>query len=249
MENRIDKAKPNTVLIIEDDREIASIVAVNLEDLGLETERITDGKTGLRRALEGTWALIILDLMLPQLDGISVCSRIRDTDPHTPILMLTAKADEIDRVLGLELGADDYMTKPFSLRELTARVRALLRRSRTGASAVGAQPHQPEICIGDLSVDFERHKVILGGSVVELTVKEFDLLGLFVRNPGRAYSRADLLNLIWGYQFEGYEHTVNTHINRLRNKIEEDPGHPKYLKTVWGVGYRFAETAEFPPCS
>ena len=237
----------DTVLIVEDDREIATVVSMNLADLGLRTEHVTDGKTGLQKALQGGYALIILDLMLPQLDGITVCTRLRETDPLTPILMLTAKTDEIDRILGLELGADDYMTKPFSVRELSARVRALLRRANAGAAADADADGQSRARIGDLTVDFDKHKVTLGKAVVELTLKEFDLLSLFVRNPGRAYSRADLLNLVWGYQFEGYEHTVNTHINRLRNKIEEDPSHPVYLKTVWGVGYRFAEGSEFSP--
>ncbi|MBT3271997.1 MAG: response regulator transcription factor [Spirochaetales bacterium] len=234
----------NTAIIIEDDREIAAIVATNIQDLGLETEQVSDGASGLKKVLNGSYSLVILDLMLPQLDGITVCKRIREKDPYTPILMLTAKAEEIDRVLGLELGADDYMTKPFSVRELKARVRALLRRAGTGLAPAETEVSRGEILIGALSVDLEKRKVVLGEVLLELTVKEFDLLELFISNPGRAYSRADLLNLVWGYQFEGYEHTVNTHINRLRNKIEADPAHPVYLKTVWGVGYRFAENTE-----
>jgi DNA-binding response OmpR family regulator len=234
------------VLVIEDDREIAAVVSMNIEDMGLKAERAADGQAGLRKALEGGYALIILDLMLPKLDGISVCTGIREQDPHTPILMLTAKAEEIDRVVGLELGADDYVTKPFSVRELMARIRALLRRAQAGGASAGDALGRSVVQISELTVDFEKRKVTLGSKVVELTVKEFDLLGLFVRNPGRTYSRADILELVWGYQFEGYEHTVNTHINRLRNKIEADPAHPKYLKTVWGVGYRFAEASEFP---
>jgi DNA-binding response OmpR family regulator len=234
----------NTAIIIEDDKEIAAIVATNIQDLGLETEQVGDGATGLKRVLDGSYSLVILDLMLPQFDGITVCKRIREKDPYTPILMLTAKAEEIDRVLGLELGADDYMTKPFSVRELKARVRALLRRAGTGLAPAEKERSRGEILIGTLAVDLEKRKVVLGDVLLELTVKEFDLLELFISNPGRAYSRADLLNLVWGYQFEGYEHTVNTHINRLRNKIEADPAHPVYLKTVWGVGYRFAESTE-----
>jgi len=234
-----------TVLIVEDDREIAQVIAMNIEDLGLEAEHVTDGRTGLNKALEGSYVLIILDIMLPMMDGISVCTQIREKDSQTPILMLTARADEIDRVLGLELGADDYMTKPFSLRELTARIKALLRRSRSSHNAEAGSNVQPGLSIGELSVDFNKRKVLLHGKVIEVTVKEFDLLSIFVRNPGRAFSRAELLNLIWEYQFDGYEHTVNTHINRIRNKIEEDAAHPKYLKTVWGVGYRFAEPEEF----
>jgi two-component system alkaline phosphatase synthesis response regulator PhoP len=231
----------DTILVIEDDPEIASVVVMNIEELGLKAEHAADGQTGLRKALSGEYGLVVLDLMLPKLDGLAVCSGIREKDPHTPILMLTAKAEEIDRVVGLEIGADDYLTKPFSVRELMARIRALLRRSQAGTAPAGARSL---IRVGGLAVDFEKRKVTLGEKLVELTVKEFDLLGLFVRNPGRAYSRGDILNLVWGYQFEGYEHTVNTHINRLRSKIEADPAHPKYLKTVWGVGYRFAEHGE-----
>jgi DNA-binding response OmpR family regulator len=232
-----------TVLIIEDDRDIADVVALNLRDLGLQTECAVDGATGLQKALEKDYALVILDIMLPRLDGLSVCTRIRAKDPLTPILMLTAKSEELDRVVGLEIGADEYVTKPFSVRELMARVKALLRRSRAGREE-DASGRPPSITIGELVLDFRKRRVTRGGDLVELTVKEFDLLALFSRNPGRTYSRADLLDLVWGYQFEGYEHTVNSHINRLRAKIESDPGHPVYLRTVWGIGYRFAEPAE-----
>ena len=186
--------------------------------------------------------------MLPQLDGISVCRRIRERNPYTPILMLTARSEEMDRVLGLELGADEYITKPFSVRELMARVKALLRRVETdreaaSGKAAGGQAGG-QVRVGEITIDFEKRKVTLAERTVELTVKEFDLLALFARNPGRTYSRTDLLNLVWGYQYDGYDHTVNSHINRLRSKIEEDPGQPRYLKTVWGIGYRFAEPAE-----
>lgn len=237
--------KPDRVLIVEDDSEIAAVVSMNLEDIGLQSEHVVDGKKGLIRALEGGFSLVILDIMLPGLDGVSLCKRIREQDSLVPIMMLTAKADEIDRVLGLELGADDYMTKPFSVRELTARVKALLRRSRASAPSLPESSVTPPVVIGGLSVDTVLRKVILNNNTIELTVKEFDLLDLFIRNPGRAFSRSELLTKIWGFQFEGYEHTVNTHINRLRNKIEEDPSHPVYLKTVWGVGYRFADLSEF----
>ncbi|HAK46212.1 MAG TPA: DNA-binding response regulator [Spirochaeta sp.] len=240
-----DSTNGSRILIIEDDREIAGLVSINLEDLGLSVTRVHDGLDGLKAALSGEWDLVILDIMLPGMDGISVCKRIRETDPYTPILMLTARAEEIDRVLGLELGADDYMTKPFSIRELTARVKALIRRAKTSRPQTADLPADSEIVrIGELELDFTKHKASLGSDVLELTVKEFELLGLFARNPGRAYSRADLLNLVWGYNFEGYEHTVNTHINRLRNKIEKDPAKPEYLLTVWGIGYRFAEISE-----
>jgi len=230
------------VLIVEDDSEISKILSVNIEDLGLRTVISDNGKEGLKEALSGQFALIILDIMVPLLDGISLLRELRKVDVHTPVLMLTARDSELDRVLGLELGADDYMSKPFSIREMTARVKALLRRSRL--SEERSDDRENLLSIGPLTLDPLKRKAILKGENVELTVKEFDLLSLFMKNPGRAYSRSDLLNLIWGYQFEGYEHTVNTHINRLRAKIENDPGQPEFLKTVWGVGYRFADENE-----
>lgn len=236
--------EPDTVLIIEDDRDIADVVAMNLADLGLRTEKVSDGPAGLHKALEKEYALVILDIMLPRLDGLSICTRIRARDPRTPILLLTAKSEELDRVLGLEIGADEYVTKPFSVRELMARVKALLRRARSGREEEGSAGRPQVVTTGELSMDFGKRRVTKAGALVELTVKEFDLLALFARNPGRTYSRTDLLDLVWGYQFEGYEHTVNSHINRLRAKIETDPGRPRYLRTVWGIGYRFAEPAE-----
>jgi DNA-binding response OmpR family regulator len=161
--------------------------------------------------------------------------------------MLTAKSEEVDRILGLELGADEYVTKPFSVRELTARVKALLRRVRADRESLSGRAAGGRIELGELALDLQKRRVTLQGRPVELTAKEFDLLALFARNPGRAYSRPELLAQVWGYQYEGYEHTVNSHINRLRGKIERDPGHPVFLRTVWGVGYRFAEPAELKP--
>jgi len=230
-------------LIIEDDDDIADVVSLHLKDLGLTAERAVDGRAGLQKALENRYSLVILDLMLPKLDGLAVCARIREKSPATPILILTAKSEEFDRVLGLEIGADDYVTKPFSVRELVARIKALLRRVQVDKDAASSA-EKGRIEIGALVLDFEKRKVTREGATIDLTVKEFDLLALFARTPGRTYSRTDLLNLVWGYQFEGYEHTVNSHINRLRGKIETDPGHPRYLRTVWGVGYRFAEASE-----
>jgi DNA-binding response OmpR family regulator len=234
-------------LIIEDDEDIADVVSLHLKDLGLSADRARDGRTGLQKALENHYALVILDLMLPKMDGLAVCARIREKDPALPILMLTAKSEEIDRVLGLEIGADEYVIKPFSVRELMARVKALLRRVQADRDAATAVTEKGRIEFGALTLDFDKRRVTREGVTVELTVKEFDLLALFARTPGRTYSRTDLLNLVWGYQFEGYEHTVNSHINRLRGKIEADPGHPRYLRTVWGVGYRFAEAEELAP--
>jgi two-component system alkaline phosphatase synthesis response regulator PhoP len=234
----------NRILLIEDDREIANIISMHIEDLGMSVDIIRDGRLGLEKALNLEFALVILDIMLPGLDGLSVCKQIREKNPVIPILMLTAKSEEIDRVVGLEIGADDYMTKPFSVRELVARIKALLRRAQAGRDTLSGTVKQDIIQFEQFILDPEKRKVTLKGKTLELTVKEFELLDLFIRNPGRTYSRDNLLKLIWGYQYEGYEHTVNSHINRLRMKIEEDAGKPRYLKTVWGVGYRFTELEE-----
>jgi DNA-binding response OmpR family regulator len=229
------------VLIIEDDPNISNLVEIHLKDLGYQLDRAGDGESGLEKALNGKYSLIILDLMLPKMDGLSVCKRIRSENEYLPILMLTSKSEELDKVLGLELGADDYITKPFSIREFIARIKAMFRRLEVDQEKI-AQHSQPQILnFGDLVIDFEKRKVSLSGKVLELTTKEFDLLALFAKNPGRTYSRNDLLDQVWGYQFSGYDHTVNSHINRLRGKIEKDPSSPQFIKTVWGFGYRFVE--------
>ncbi len=244
--NGTDTLTKTTILVIEDDPDIADLLRIHLSDLGYSVERAEDGKTGLDKALNGNHALVILDLMLPILDGLEVCKRIRARDRHLPILMLTAKSEELDKVLGLELGADDYLTKPFSLRELIARVKALFRRIEIAQENTQQDTTQP-LHFGDLVIDPEKRKVTLRAQTLELTAKEFDLLMLFAQHPGRAYSRQELLDLVWGYQYAGYSHTVNTHINRLRSKIEDDPSAPRYVKTVWGLGYRFAEQEELLP--
>jgi DNA-binding response OmpR family regulator len=192
-------------------------------------------------ALErASYSLIILDLMLPELEGLELCRRLRARPDYTPILMLTAKSSELDRVVGLELGADDYLTKPFGIRELLARVKALFRRmDAMGASGPSAAPERIEI--DELIIDVEKRKVSSKHGPVELTAKEFDLLVQFARHPGRVYTRSQLLDLVWGYGHESYQHTVNSHINRLRAKIEKDPAKPRYIMTVWGVGYKFSE--------
>lgn len=233
-----DTQEQQSVLIIEDDPELSEVIAINLRDMGFATVRAADGRTGLRRALEEEHALVILDVMLPAQDGFTVCARLRQANPGIPVLMLTARSEESDRIRGLETGADDYITKPFSMRELMARVKALLRRAKIEKDGSGS------ITCGDLTLDLDKRKVHLKGREVELTAKEFELLRLFTRNPGRTYARTDLLTLVWGSRFDGFEHTVNSHINRLRSKIEADPGKPRYLKTVWGIGYRFAEPSE-----
>lgn len=226
------------VLVIEDDRDIADLVALHLREEGCTVELMHDGQEGLAAAQRQPYDLIILDLMLPGLDGLSVCRELRRGPRYFPILMLTSKSAEIDRVLGLELGADDYLTKPFSIRELVARVNALFRRVEAiGRSADAAPP--PVIVIGDMRIETDKREVTLRGDSVELTAREFDLLLYFARHPGRVFTRAQLLDQVWGYGHEGYEHTVNSHINRLRAKIERDPANPQYVLTVWGVGYKF----------
>lgn len=233
----------NTILLVEDDQEIADLLKYHIQDMELQLDVAADGETGLRKALENEYELVILDIMLPKMDGLEVCKRIRREKRSLPILMLTAKSEEVDKILGLELGADDYMTKPFSIRELFARIKALRRRM----SAIKEDQRQDEkdvVQLGALTLDPTKRKVTVDGETVLLTAKEFDLLNLFATNPGKAFSREQLLNTVWGYQFSGYEHTVNSHINRLRAKIEKDPANPVYIKTVWGIGYRFAEPEE-----
>jgi DNA-binding response OmpR family regulator len=234
----------NHVLLIEDDPDIADLVEIHLKDLGYTLDKATDGQEGLIKATHGQYDLVILDLMLPRLDGFEVCKRIRAQNTYTPILILSARTEELDKVLGLELGADDYLTKPFSIRELVARIKAIFRRMEVDARNVSsAQPPQ-QLVYDDLTIYPQKRKVVLGGAPVELTAKEYDLLMLFATHPGHTYNRRELLDLVWGYQFDGYEHTVNSHINRLRSTIEPDTSEPRYIKTVWGVGYRFTETEE-----
>ena len=229
------------ILLVEDDRDISRLVKLHLEDLGYQVEVAADGSAGLDLAMSGRHDLVILDLMLPGVDGLEICRHLRTRSDYTPILMLTAKSAEVDRVLGLEMGADDYLTKPFSIRELVARVKALFRRVR----ALGAaEDDSGVIRVGAMSIDTERRKVTLENGPVSLTAKEYDLLHHFASHPGRVYTRAQLLDQVWGYGYEGYEHTVNSHINRLRGKIEADPANPRYVLTVWGVGYRFAEAED-----
>ncbi|MFH4965243.1 response regulator transcription factor [Gaetbulibacter sp. M235] len=231
----------NTVLIIEDDTHIVELLTIHLQDLDCKIISAHDGKQGLELAMNGQYDLIILDLMLPKLNGIEICRRIRQNNFHTPILMLTAKSEEIDKVLGLETGADDYITKPFSIREFIARVKVIFRRKENNAHLKDNLSTSSIISFGNLLVDIDKRKVMVNDSRIELSPMEFDLLVLLISNPGKSFSRKRLLKLVWGYDFEGYEHTVNSHINRLRGKIEEDASNPKYILTTWGVGYRFNE--------
>ncbi len=226
------------ILVIEDDADIARLLEIHLKDIAFEVELTNDGDAGLRAATRGGYDLIILDLMLPGIDGLEICRKLRGGSINTPILMLTAKSSELDRVLGLELGADDYITKPFSLIELQARVKAIFRRIEL-AQGNPAQADAERIAIHDLVIEPASRSVNVAGRVVDLTATEFDLLLHFASHPGRVYSRAQLLDLVWGYGHDGYEHTVNSHINRLRKKIEKDPARADYIQTVWGVGYKF----------
>ncbi len=225
------------ILIIEDDPEIIKLLEIHLTDLIYVTSKAMDGEQGLNMALENDYDLILLDLTLPTMDGVEICKRLRNKK-NTPIIMLTAKSEEIDRVLGLEIGADDYITKPFSIRELLARIKAVLRR--TEIKEIKEQ-NTSSITAERLHIDIEKRKVLLDNQKIELSPKEFELLVLMASNPGRNYTRNELLNMIWGYNFEGYEHTVNSHINRLRAKIESDMANPNFILTTWGVGYKFNE--------
>ncbi len=225
------------VLVVEDNAEIANLIQMHLQDIYCDTDIASDGATGLAMFEKGNYELVILDLMLPVMDGLELCKRLREKNKLIPIIMLTSKSSELDRVLGLEIGADDYMTKPFSIPELLARVKAQFRR----LNALETPSQQEHIKRGALVIDMEKHSAQINTTRLDLTAKEFDLLSFFAAHPGRVYSRMELLNQVWGYSYEGYEHTVNSHINRLRAKIEEDPAKPKHILTVWGVGYKFNE--------
>ncbi|WP_296698862.1 response regulator transcription factor [Algoriphagus sp.] len=225
------------VLIVEDDPNISDLIQIHLNDLNYQTQVRNNGRLGFEEANSNKFDLIILDIMLPEMDGIAICQRLRALDNFTPILMITAKSEEIDKVIGLESGADDYITKPFKIREFIARVKAIMRRQ--DQFALLAEKDVKQMRFNSLEIDEKKRKVLLDQKRLELTPKEFDLLLLMARNPGRSYSRGELLELIWGYDFSGYEHTVNAHINRLRAKVEQDPNNPSFILTTWGVGYRF----------
>jgi len=229
-------AEGRRILVIEDDPDISHLLEINLRDSAFRVDVVNNGVEGLQRASNLVYQLIVLDLMLPGLDGLEICKRLRGQAITVPILMLTAKTSEFDRVLGLELGADDYLTKPFSVMELQARVKAILRR--VDISSRSAATDDETIASASLLIDVGGRNVSINGRAVELTAKEFDLLIHFANNPDRVFRRAELLDSVWGYGHDGYEHTVNSHINRLRAKIENDPTHPELIVTVWGVGYK-----------
>jgi len=236
--NGCPAAASRRVLVIEDDPDISHLLKINLADIAFEVDVASSGLDGLERARREDYCMIVLDLMLPGMDGLEVCRRLRGDAKSTPILMLTARSSEFDRVLGLELGADDYLAKPFSVKELQARIRAILRRVEPARQA----PSDDErIVHRSLAIDVARRSVTVADAAVDLTAREFDLLLHFARHPGRVYNRQQLLDHVWGYSHSGYEHTVNSHINRLRKKIEPRPEQPQFIETVWGVGYRFGD--------
>lgn len=224
------------ILVVEDQLDINELIALNLQTQHYQVTRCFNGLQGYQLAQKEPFDLIVLDIMLPDMDGLQICQKLRASEVHTPILMLTAKKSEIDRVVGLEMGADDYLTKPFSVRELLARVKAQLRRAAFSQDQQGEQ--STCIAMGELYIDISKRLVQLRKQELCLTAKEFDLLVFLAQSPGQVFTRERLLNAVWGYQHSGYEHTVNSHINRLRNKLEDDPGNPVYVRTVWGVGYK-----------
>jgi len=228
------------VLIVEDDPDIADLIRVNIQELGIETEHLADGQAALDKALAEDFTLLMLDVMLPNVSGLDICRKVREAKPEQAILMLTAKISETDRVLGLELGADDYMTKPFSVRELQARVRSQLRKAHILQQKNQTQQKQEQqiLKLGRLTIDQDTHEARLTDNPLDLTATEFDLLYYFARHPNQVFSRSQLLEAVWGYHHSGYEHTVNSHINRLRAKVESDATNPQIVQTVWGVGYK-----------
>mgnify|MGYP001827858903 FL=1 len=224
------------VLVVEDEQDIAELLALHLRDINCEVTLAADGHEGMRQAFLRDWDLVILDIRLPGPDGLSICRALRRESRYLPVLMLTSKSSELDRVLGLELGADDYVTKPFSVSELMARVKAIFRRVESLEKRL---PGSGEVLsIGPLEIDTSGRQVFVNGETMALTAREFDLLLHFARHPGHVFSRAQLLDSVWGYGHDGYEHTVNSHINRLRSKIEPDTDSPAFIVTVWGVGYK-----------
>jgi len=234
--------KNKKIILIEDNKDISQLVELHLKDIGLSVDVFMDGSEGWKNIQQNQYDLVILDIMLPGMDGLEILKNIRHSiKNYCPILMLTSRSSEMDRVLGLELGADDYLTKPFSLMELVARVKALLRRQDAMNSS---KPQQENLKFNGLTINTKTRDVLKQQVKLELTAKEFDLLLYFARHPGQVFGRMQLLDKVWGYGHEGYEHTVNSHINRLRGKLETDPASPEFIKTVWGVGYQFNATVE-----
>ncbi len=229
------------LLVVEDDDALRDLLARRFEDAGYAVETAATGPDALAAVAAAPPDLVLLDVMLPGLDGLDVCRRLRADHALLPILLLTARADELDRVVGLEVGADDYITKPFSVQEVVARVRAALRRSRAVSERLGQDPAPADvIAVGPLRIDAGRREVTRAGAPVHLTVREFDLLLFLARHAERPFTRAQLLEGIWGITYEGYDRTIDSHVQRLRAKIEADAGNPLVVRTVWGVGYKFS---------
>ena len=222
------------ILVVDDERLLVKGIKFNLENEGYQVECAYDGLSAVELAREGKFDLIILDLMMPEIDGLEACVRIREFS-NVPIIMLTARSEDTDKIIGFECGADDYITKPFNILELKARIRAMLRRASGGVQGKAAS----QITVGDLTLDTEQRVAIRDGETVELTAKEYDLIELLMKNPRRVYSRENLMNVVWGYSYTGDYRTVDVHIRRLREKLERKPAEPEYIMTKWGVGYYF----------
>jgi len=231
----------DNILVVEDEQDIADLIKLNLEELSLDVTHSLTGEKALELTSTNSYDVILLDVMLPGISGLDVCRQLREQKPEQAILMVTSRDSELDRVLGLELGADDYMTKPFSMRELQARVRSLLRRAHLLNNM--KKPVESEEClkVGNLQIDHLSHRATLAGEEIDLTSTEYDLLLYLASHPEQVFSRSQLLSSVWGYHHSGYEHTVNSHINRLRSKIEKDATNPEIVQTVWGVGYKFCK--------
>ncbi len=226
------------VLVVDDEKLIVKGIRFSLEQDGMEVDCAYDGEEALRMAQETAYDMILLDIMLPKLDGFEVCQQIREFS-DMPIVMLTAKGDDMDKILGLEYGADDYITKPFNILEVKARIKAIMRRTSAGAHK---QENPKVIETGELRLDCESRRLFILGREVNLTAKEFDLLELLVHHPNKVYGRENLLNLVWGYEYPGDVRTVDVHVRRLREKIESNPSEPRYVHTKWGVGYYYSES-------
>ena len=224
------------ILVVDDERVLVKGIKFNLENEGYQVDAGYDGEEAVEKARAGEYDLIILDLMMPRIDGLQACIKIREFS-NVPIIMLTAKSEDADKIIGFECGADDYITKPFNILELKARIRALLRRAGTAAQQ---KKDDDRLTRGSVTLDLAERSAYRDGVRVELTAKEFDLMALLMRNPGRVYSRENLLNLVWGYEYIGEFRTVDVHIRRLREKLEPDPANPEYIMTKWGVGYYFS---------
>lgn len=225
------------VLIVEGDQDIAGLIKVHLTELGLDTEHVSSAELALEKINKKQYHLVLSDIMLPNMDGLTLCRKLKDQQPHISVMMITAKSSEMDRVIGLEMGADDYITKPFSYREFQARVKAQLRHIRLLRSLATATNLPQRLELGELIIDKLRHQVAYKSQPLDLTATEFELLNYFVAHPDQVFSRVQLLDSVWGYQHSGYEHTVNSHINRLRSKLERHCG-ANIIETVWGVGYK-----------